>query len=446
MEYRFGRETRDNNRQTFHFYIRIITTMTTSHGASSLFEKYTALNNSIATTRADIQVKQQSVETLESKIAILQSSSRCDENKSSAAKEEIETLTQTLQSKTKILSISKEEERKIKGDLDMLLQSKQMLLRKRDDCRLEFLTTCRDFRLKVKRSRVKLKAFEEEASFLRTYEKIQGENTDDILSSALVQYEKSHENRTLALQRVEQLRKERDELQLRSKERAKALEQQKSQLERIRQAVIHMEKEIVLLNENTKECEEMSGGFAKDAARRRQNQQIEANTAHCTSTPHQRGSTIYTQRHLSSQNASSYPSAVTSYPYNLSTADTAMQKSSGHIKVLNNPYRSKTNGLNVSSSHELVKNPYHDDGNESVTNSGAESFIKQQYPHREGRIRVDRQFSTAVSIGARSAFSLEKNGDETSVTGVIESTSSSSGGDDDDDDLLTFIPFASSNR
>jgi hypothetical protein len=93
-----------------------------------------------------------------------------------------------------------------------------------------------------------------------------------------------------------------------------------------------------------------------------------------------------------------------------------------------------------------VKNPYHDDGNESVTNSGAESFIKQQYPHREGRIRVDRQFSTAVSIGARSAFSLEKNGDETSVTGVIESTSSSSGGDDDDDDLLTFIPFASSNR
>lgn len=123
-----------------------------------------------------------------------------------------------------------------------------------------------------------------------------------------------------------------------------------------------------------------------------------------------------------------------------------MQKSSGHIKVLNNPYRSKTNGLNVSSSHELVKNPYHDDGNESVTNSGAESFIKQQYPHREGRIRVDRQFSTAVSIGARSAFSLEKNGDETSVTGVIESTSSSSGGDDDDDDLLTFIPFASSNR
>lgn len=245
MEYRFGRETRDNNRQTFHFYIRIITTMTTSHGASSLFEKYTALNNSIATTRADIQVKQQSVETLESKIAILQSSSRCDENKSSAAKEEIETLTQTLQSKTKILSISKEEERKIKGDLDMLLQSKQMLLRKRDDCRLEFLTTCRDFRLKVKRSRVKLKAFEEEASFLRTYEKIQGENTDDILSSALVQYEKSHENRTLALQRVEQLRKERDELQLRSKERAKALEQQKSQLERIRQAVIHMEKEIV---------------------------------------------------------------------------------------------------------------------------------------------------------------------------------------------------------
>lgn len=179
-----------------------------------------------------------------------------------------------------------------------------------------------------------------------------------------------------------------------------------------------------------------------DAARRRQNQQTDANTDCGTSTPHHRSNS---QSHLSSQHTSSNPSAVTPSPYNSSTDHNAMNKSFGHAKVLDNPYRSKTNTLNTTSSHELVKNPYNNHANESFTISRTESFIKQQYPHREGRIRVDRQFSTAISIGETSAFTLEKNGDATSVIEGMESSSSSS--DNDDDELLTFTPFVNhSNR
>jgi hypothetical protein len=235
--------------------------MTASQGASSLFEKYTALNDSIASKRADIQLKQRSIEALESKIAILQTSTRSDENKSLTARKEIENLAQTLQSKTKKLLISKEEESRMKSDLERLHQITHQLLGKRNRCRLEFLTTCRDFRLKVKHARVKLKAFDDDAAF--SNDKTEGKETDDELKRALVLFKTSNENRNLALQHLEQGRKQREGLQLRSIERAKTLEQQKLQLNRIRKAVVDMEKEIMLLNENTKECEEMSGGFAK---------------------------------------------------------------------------------------------------------------------------------------------------------------------------------------
>jgi hypothetical protein len=187
-----------------------------------------------------------------------------------------------------------------------------------------------------------------------------------------------------------------------------------------------------------------------DAARRRQNQQTDVNTECDTSTPHHRSSrasssSSSSQSHLPSQHTSNNPSAVTPSPYNSSTDHNAMNKSFGHAKALDNPYRSKNNSLNTTSSHELMKNPYKNHANESFTIGRTESFIKQQYPHREGRIRVDRQFSTAISIGETSEFVLEKNGDATSVTEGLESSSSSS--ENDDDELLTFTPFVNhSNR
>lgn len=268
-KYEIGRgliHTQTHSRLASRLYrntrVKIITTpMTASQGASSLFEKYTALNNSIASTRADIQLKQQSIEALESKIAILQTSSRSDENKSLAANTEIQNLSQTLQSKTKKLLISKEEESRMKSDLEMLHQMTHQLLGKRDRWRLEFLTTCRDFRLKVKHARVKLKEFDDYAAI--SNDETEGKETDDALNRALVLFKTSYENRNLALQRLEQGRKQREGLQLRSIERSKTLEQQKMQLNRICKTVVDMEKEIMLLNENTKECEEMSGGFAK---------------------------------------------------------------------------------------------------------------------------------------------------------------------------------------
>jgi hypothetical protein len=141
------------------------------------------------------------------------------------------------------------------------------------------------------------------------------------------------------------------------------------------------------------------------------------------------------------QHFSSDLSEVTPSPCNSTPNRSSLNQTSTyvHTKVLDNPYRSKTNTSNAAASHGLIHKPYNNDANKSYTINTAESFIKQQYPHREGRIRVDRQFSTAITIGDCSTFSSEKNGDATSVAEGLESSSSSS--DNDDDELLTFTPF-----
>lgn len=174
-----------------------------------------------------------------------------------------------------------------------------------------------------------------------------------------------------------------------------------------------------------------------DAARRRQNQRNGISTVTNTSTPHHRRS----HTDVSSQHCSSVSLAVTPSPCTEMAAHTSLNQTSTNVrtKVLDNPYRSKTNMSNAASSHGLIQNPYKNDAMKSYTINTAESFIKQQYPHREGRIRVDRQFSTAITIGDYSSFSLEKNDEATSVAEGLESSSSSS--DNDDDELLTFTPF-----
>ena len=47
-----------------------------------------------------------------------------------------------------------------------------------------------------------------------------------------------------------------------------------------------------------------------------------------------------------------------------------------------------------------IQNPYKKStSTTSNSNSDAKSSLARQYPHRAGRIRVDRQFSTGISIG-----------------------------------------------
>ena len=84
----------------------------------------------------------------------------------------------------------------------------------------------------------------------------------------------------------------------------------------------------------------------------------------------------------------------------------------------------------------------------SDSNERYKTNLRDKYPHRAGRIRVDRQFTTTLSIGDGS----ERNkNDDTIMTENIEDsvrylgeqvTSCISSSDDSDgDDLLSFNPF-----
>jgi hypothetical protein len=128
-----------------------------------------------------------------------------------------------------------------------------------------------------------------------------------------------------------------------------------------------------------------------------------------------------------------------------------------------------------------VQNPYKKRVASNQLHSNSRSSLPEQYPHRAGRIRVDRQFSTGLSIGdidvcdwdgsnindyqigdvprgnkneygEEDYSSLEsadkllaaygakrvRQGDGFDKNGTMSSESS-----DDDDDVLTFTPFNS---
>ena len=84
------------------------------------------------------------------------------------------------------------------------------------------------------------------------------------------------------------------------------------------------------------------------------------------------------------------------------------------------------------------------------------SSLARQHPHRAGRIRVDRQFTTNLSIGSigdmvdtteRGANKEARTDTDNAVDSSNKkdlgdmSTDSSGDDDDDDDDVLLFVPF-----
>lgn len=72
-----------------------------------------------------------------------------------------------------------------------------------------------------------------------------------------------------------------------------------------------------------------------------------------------------------------------------------------------------------------------------------QSNLRRQYPHRAGRIKVDRQFTTPLSIGDGN---IAADGEESVDIEVNKrhKTCISSSDDSDDDDLLSFTPFDNS--
>lgn len=234
--------------------------MNTSKGASSLFDKYTSLNNAIASTRSGIQEKQKIIGSFESQLEDIQSTCRFDETKISDTANEIQSLKESLAAELVKNSQVHDMERDAKQQLEMLQQMIIDLQKRRVDDRIEFRTKCKEFRSNLKRSRAELNSLDQDDWFQIIKEETK---SNILLRNASVQHDQSYEKKVSAFKKLEDAIKRREEVQSRSIRRKTNLEQQKVQLERIRNGVVEMEREIVELNENTKECEEISSGFAK---------------------------------------------------------------------------------------------------------------------------------------------------------------------------------------
>ena len=158
-------------------------------------------------------------------------------------------------------------------------------------------------------------------------------------------------------------------------------------------------------------------------------------------------------------NTSNHMSTVSSNP---TRNDTGSLQKTPQKRVVHNPYKKKKISNDNLSCTDGDNNNKTNTGRPSTNNSPYEytttSQLAKQYPHRSGRIRVDKQFTTALSITAQhddedEQVSLDKNNStkqahegKKSNEGLqlnISSSGSSSGSssDDDDDKLLSFIPF-----
>lgn len=105
-----------------------------------------------------------------------------------------------------------------------------------------------------------------------------------------------------------------------------------------------------------------------------------------------------------------------------------------------NPYGSSINDT-------PIDNPYQKRNLDMVTpsteRSRPKSLVRQQHPHRVGRIRVDRQFSTAIAIGSDLISSSQEDHGFEGVNEMCNSVLDLSSASSDDDDVLAFIPFQS---
>mmetsp|Transcript_16186 Transcript_16186/g.30600 ORF Transcript_16186/g.30600 Transcript_16186/m.30600 type:complete len:438 (+) Transcript_16186:150-1463(+) len=427
--------------------------VTVAAGASSsLLSKYTKLTSSIALTRQSIDSTENEISSLMSAIAELKESRQEMKQDLSKAMEDTNAclITKTRSSitttttdgatttvsagdntaSTNTYDRADEEEynrltkteMELNHEIQMLEQDIKREKSEKEQQRLEFLSDCRDFRRMVKRSRITLEGLKFQTG--STY--IEQQEVEDKMKVAR---EKKRESEVLLArtrQDVSRLKEEKQRKEKESMDRVQNLQQQRKHLEKVRGDVIEMEREIHNLEQSTKEFEEITDGYAKDAARRRANQHTNLNN-----------------RSSWNSNDSTRNSPVADSPYSY------------------NPSQRQ---------HQAISNPYTKHRNSDSRSQEAQRLLNAQHPHRAGRIRVDRQFTTSLSVGATvqtsenewrrgtkrqssdySIYAAEnvisddkcENGSagKRHRTDTESDLRSDVGSSDDDDDILTFVPF-----
>jgi hypothetical protein len=279
-----------------------------------------------------------------------------------------------------------------------------------------------------------------------------------------------------AQQAVALLREEKQRMEKESLDRVQNLQQQRKQLKKVRGVVMEMEREMHNLEQSTKEFEEISAGYAKGTLGRYyvcypkyfviKTQPHDPDIVLINTSFHQSihakvdAARRRTNNTLSHRSWNIENSANGSY--SLATSPCSYNPMHQQQRQILNPY---------TNNHQQQEQHYH-----STTSSNeAKRLLSEQHPHRAGRIRIDRQFTTSLSVGTRTniqendsewrrgtkrqqsldSISISPASDKDDedmfkngacgrkITHMDNGCSSEvdSSDDDDDDDILTFVPF-----
>jgi len=266
-------------------------------------------------------------------------------------------------------------------------------------------------------------------------------------------------NRNDAIKFLEEERSIREAAGRRNLDRATKIEQQRAQLLRVRKDVDEIERKIVELKENTEEVRQIATTYEKGVASR-----------YTTGHNNRNKNKYSTQEKEISPRASHVSHSVTPSPHislangsHVSKPQNTMKhpppKYTRYSTVISNPYKKYKSSSMLTGKSQENRTDFFRHNNEK-------SNLKQQHPHREGKIRVNRQFSTSIEISAasevemypndfhikeydlnssslsrqiESSVPLQKYGDKIDKSEKHPSTLFESSDSDDDD--LNFVPF-----
>lgn len=279
------------------------------NGASSLLSKYTSLTNSIDRCRTESKSYEAQISSLQSDIVALETTQQSMQHDLQSAICETSELSKSMLTGTGIGSSSgiagsakgpghycqnlvrEEMESRQKADI-----TKQQLSQNQEYRKIasrEFRKSCREFRMAVRRARVSLEGFEDDRVGARdTYcttgsddgasfeynrgiedECDNGDDDDDNandaeMKQALHQKDTSTQLLKTAQESLERTNRIKNKLEKEARGRIENLQQQRNQLDRVRKDVQDMERELAELEQGTKECEQISEGYAKGEKRK----------------------------------------------------------------------------------------------------------------------------------------------------------------------------------
>lgn len=225
----------------------------------------------------------------------------------------------------------------------------------------------------------------------------------------------------------------------RADDRARKLEQQRSQLERVRRDIEEMRCEMEQLERETKEAREMGDGYARDACRRkRMTRNGNSGRPQCYATnsdtkrdsiscgPKNRGSSSFSRsfhpedeffsdkEHELTPRLSSERRGATSKkrhkdelrantppPYTATGIQGDGHQKHSHHTPRSDAISNTDSCLSKTSKKAAVSNPYAQTtaiNPYSAGKGGRRSALERQHPHRSGRIQTERRFGTALDF------------------------------------------------